>query len=354
VIALPPNAKVYKIATPKEVAASRGVWPISSGGNVMVIVKDTATFIQAARERHGDKYDYSQTVYAGSQKPITIGCIKCGPVTLSQAGSHYRKRKACGCRRCERMEGELRRKGNRALCKGCGEQSLYRLNGFCRSCRESGVSQQEARKKATYEKYKRNCDCCGIEYSDRNRPKFCSDKCRNNMYPIRVIQCDVCGCEVTRKEYTSQKAFKVRVCGKKCQTAYRVRLSHISQKQNIDWVARSLRAKKRWKAKHRSQRMKRESWFRVFNRLSRVDYKPAEKAWIDKFRSMVQCNKYREVLSVSRVEKVSEPSSRKAHSVFRSLSKQLCKKGVMTWGKKMLGIVSNQRKRMKRISLREV
>lgn len=54
-IALPEWQTFSKIATPEKVAASTGVWPISSVRNVMVKVNDTASFIAVARDTHGDK-----------------------------------------------------------------------------------------------------------------------------------------------------------------------------------------------------------------------------------------------------------------------------------------------------------
>lgn len=38
----------------------------------------TQKFIQKAKEVHGDKYDYSKSVYAGSQSKITVICLKHG------------------------------------------------------------------------------------------------------------------------------------------------------------------------------------------------------------------------------------------------------------------------------------
>lgn len=67
----------------------------------MANVKDTASFIDAARAIHGDRYDYSQTVYVGSQSPVTIVCRVCGPFTLAEAAAHYKTcRKPSGCVRC--------------------------------------------------------------------------------------------------------------------------------------------------------------------------------------------------------------------------------------------------------------
>ena len=41
--------------------------------------KDTVKFIAAAREIHGDKYDYSTTKYIGAREHLTIICPTHGP-----------------------------------------------------------------------------------------------------------------------------------------------------------------------------------------------------------------------------------------------------------------------------------
>lgn len=53
-------------------------------------------FLEKARAVHGDKYDYSQTVYQSSQGKVTIICPKHGPFE-QQAGSHLR---GVGCPVC--------------------------------------------------------------------------------------------------------------------------------------------------------------------------------------------------------------------------------------------------------------
>jgi hypothetical protein len=102
----------------------------------MVKVKDTATFIQRAREIHGDRYDYSRSVWAGSQEPVTITCRKCGPIVLSEAASHYSKRK-CGCAKCNHADAMNRRrvhpKKQKIWCKKCGRET-YRRSSVCKAC----------------------------------------------------------------------------------------------------------------------------------------------------------------------------------------------------------------------------
>lgn len=106
-IRLPKPEERAKITTPNEAATSLGVSPISSVRNVMVKVKDTLSFIEAARAVHGDKYDYSQTDYVGADQPIKITCKQHGVFTLGWAASHYSK-KGSGCQKCSGCEVRVR------------------------------------------------------------------------------------------------------------------------------------------------------------------------------------------------------------------------------------------------------
>jgi hypothetical protein len=56
----------------------------------------TTTFIEKARAKHGDRYDYSKVVYVRSSAKVTIICPKHGEF-LQEANSHL---KGCGCRDC--------------------------------------------------------------------------------------------------------------------------------------------------------------------------------------------------------------------------------------------------------------
>ncbi len=101
----------------------------------MVKVKDTATFIQRARDIHGDRYDYSQTIYVSTRAPILIVCRQCGPFVLANADSHYRPSKRCGCRTCE-IEFSLESKGRARRCSICRSRMKYcGANRVCSECR---------------------------------------------------------------------------------------------------------------------------------------------------------------------------------------------------------------------------
>ena len=59
----------------------------------------TEKFIERAREVHGDKYDYSKTVYSGIYSPVTILCPDHGEFT-QKANDHLC---GCGCQECGRQ-----------------------------------------------------------------------------------------------------------------------------------------------------------------------------------------------------------------------------------------------------------
>lgn len=82
-----------------------------------VKVKDTASFIARSLALYGDKYDYSKTVYYGSNKPILIICKTCGPFLLAESSSHFRS--MCGCRTCGIKEA-LKSRGAIKYCAECG------------------------------------------------------------------------------------------------------------------------------------------------------------------------------------------------------------------------------------------
>lgn len=97
-------------------------------------IKNTQDFIARAIQIHGDKFDYTLTVFRKYDLPITIICKTCGPFELKQAESHYRKGKNCGCKVCNK-EQSLIRLGSDKHCKACGVRIKYTAsNTLCRDC----------------------------------------------------------------------------------------------------------------------------------------------------------------------------------------------------------------------------
>jgi len=62
----------------------------------MIKVTDTESFIQKSRIIHGDKYDYSKTVYTKSREKVIITCLVHGDFTQTAHNHLYGK----GCFKC--------------------------------------------------------------------------------------------------------------------------------------------------------------------------------------------------------------------------------------------------------------
>lgn len=62
-------------------------------------------FVAKAREMHGDKYDYSQTVYVSAHEKVLIRCKRHDWVFPQSANSHMR---GCGCPRCRTDDNRVR------------------------------------------------------------------------------------------------------------------------------------------------------------------------------------------------------------------------------------------------------
>lgn len=63
---------------------------------------DTIEFVTKSLAVHGAQYNYSNSVYVSSNKPITIECGLHGPFTVARAEKHYMN--AQGCPHCVSVE----------------------------------------------------------------------------------------------------------------------------------------------------------------------------------------------------------------------------------------------------------
>ena len=178
----------------------------------MVIVNDTESFIAKSRQIHGDKYDYSKTTYVAAKKPITITCKKCGKeFELSQAGSHIRKRKPSGCRKCRRRKCKTCQCGFR----GYGDRLFPRQGGgMCISCWGLAKEEKERRRK---ELLNRKCRNCGKKLNTTDKRQItCGNECG---YAVRVkprkeVSCCVCGKALIRRADSQHKS---HCCSLECQ-----------------------------------------------------------------------------------------------------------------------------------------
>jgi hypothetical protein len=67
--------------------------------------KDTPWFIEQSRKVHGNKYDYSESFYINTAKPLEIRCTDCNTIFYQIPYNHLRGR---GCSRCNESKGEVR------------------------------------------------------------------------------------------------------------------------------------------------------------------------------------------------------------------------------------------------------
>ena len=182
-------------------------------------------FVKRAREIHGDTYDYSQSVWSGSQKPIKIICRKCGPVTLAEAGSHYGKRR-CGCSKCNHESAMQKKRTVRqvqktirpkVICNGCGKWSFADI---CMKCRGRRIKEIAKERKDRLDRLrKRKCPKCSEEINSIDARKvFCSKRCSDasKKHEMICVKCTVCGITLERckRKIESRKQF---CCSLECQ-----------------------------------------------------------------------------------------------------------------------------------------
>lgn len=65
---------------------------------------DTESFIKLCSDRHGNKYDYSKTIYSTQKSKVIIICPRHGEF-LQKASNHYHLLR--GCKRCGESKGEM-------------------------------------------------------------------------------------------------------------------------------------------------------------------------------------------------------------------------------------------------------
>ena len=68
----------------------------------------TEEFIEKAKLKYGDRYDYSNTIYINSYTKVKIKCNRCGKEILITPHNHMSIRG--GCKKCSSVEAQLRTK----------------------------------------------------------------------------------------------------------------------------------------------------------------------------------------------------------------------------------------------------
>jgi hypothetical protein len=101
-------------------------------------------FVEKAKAIHGDKYDYSETIYNGAEHSVKIFCKKCNNTFVQVASSHM---KGWGCNECSKKAHTLSVEEfiNRAI-KKHGDKYDYssvnykrmdvKVDIFCKKCKK--------------------------------------------------------------------------------------------------------------------------------------------------------------------------------------------------------------------------
>ena len=176
----------------------------SKCGKVRSAKKQTFTleqFIERAKEKHGDNFDYSKVVYENSQTHVIIICKTCGCEFTQVPNSHLQ---GCGCDKC-----------------------AHRINHENQKLSEDEIIKRA--KEVHGDKY----DYSNINYVNSQMPiDIKCNKCNNifqQLYTNHIIQkqgCPNCGCRITEKIFHKYlqsifpsviRQFKQKWCrGKNC------------------------------------------------------------------------------------------------------------------------------------------
>ncbi len=211
----------------------------------------TAEFVTKAIAIHGDLYDYSESVYDGLKEPFSFGCKRCGTTrTLSQAGTHIRKIRPCGCKPCNH--------DNLSPCKICGvgvsSKVYHRQAKRCEACCDQAKAD---RAKRIEEKHGKHCKACGTWFVYKDR-FYCSKECSQNR-PKKVCRktCDYCRSEFERS-LSSEKGQRFNFCSVACQNAFQ-RASYFQYQNETPRPiskSRTRNARSKWYTERRRQRRK--------------------------------------------------------------------------------------------------
>lgn len=242
-------------------------------------VVDTATFIEAGKRANGDLYDYSQSVFGGSSKPILIGCNRCGKlVDLKNAASHYLK--GCGCKACN--------SDKLSPCKVCGvdvSSKVYHAQAKrCKACCDKAKQDRVTHKEL---KHGKNCKGCGVWFVDRDR-FYCTAECRKSAVakPVEFC-CAYCGTQGFKDLHSIKNPSRI-FCNPECQkqfqaTRYWDYQSKGKAKHGVVSLAKSKKAKSKWESQRREERMQSSNgakwWSKCLESKTRIYWAAERTGW---------------------------------------------------------------------------
>lgn len=160
----------------------------------------TAQFITQAREIHGDKYDYSRTIYRSAKEKIIIGCRECGKWYDSQTPSNHTH------------------KINRRGCPDCGRKKVHANRSPESYHRDPLISQDE---------FILRVNAILGDSVDTSMTKFTGVR---NDVEIRCVRCDI---------VYSQRASRLLIGQMGCHDCRYERYSEKRMMTTIEWITRA-------------------------------------------------------------------------------------------------------------------
>ena len=151
----------------------------------------TAQFIVNARKSHGEKYDYSRSIYKKARKKVMIGCRNCSKWFPQTPSNHTHKIKPRGCPNC--ADSHINRSKESYLLKPLISQNDFILR--CKSLWGNKIDYSETIFKGTQKMITVRCISCDNQY-----PILANNHVRGNY-----------GCQVCRYQRAGDSARKTTV-----------------------------------------------------------------------------------------------------------------------------------------------
>lgn len=308
----------------------------------------TADFVARSVVIHGDRYDYSESVYQGLKEPFSFVCKRCGTTrTLSQAGTHIRKNKPCGCKPCNHDRP--------SPCKICGvpvSSKVYHAQAKrCKACCDQAKQERIKHKES---KHGKNCKVCGVWFVKRDTP-YCSEQCRKATFAKPVAFCCAnCGEEGLKNPHKIRNATRRLFCNPECQLQFQ-------SMRYWDYQTRGQRdigvpsrcktkiARSKWAKQRRLERLQKSDgakwWSKCKEQTAKVNSQVEVSDW-DR-----RCNSASGLLK-SRFEPTFKLEKYKVHSWETTISRNRGKlqidsrtKEEIQWSKKLNSVARNCRRR---------
>ena len=306
-------------------------------------IMSTSEFIDKATAIHGSKFDYSSSVYIGSQKPISFKCNQCKKIcSLSQAQSHLRKTNPSGCFACGRERFRP--------CTKCGalvnSKVFYSQGKICIKCIENRNADRLAR---ASERHGKHCKSCGVWFVHRDR-FYCSKECRESR-PKRVDlrTCSRCGVEFLR-ERSREKNQKRSFCSMQCQNEFRKNnyFDYHPNARRSDPKKNSGRVRSRWHKERSAERRSRSiafAWWKKCKDSVAVLHVSTVAPWDRRISSAARLLRTRAdpTFKLDRVKIYTWESALK--NARASIRLGCRKKEKKKWSKKINNVAKNLRKR---------